>query len=240
MLSGSNHYNPMAGGTLFLVATPIGNLEDITLRAVRILKEVSLIAAEDTRRTKTLLARYEVRTPMASYQAYSEERKLEPLLARLQRGEDIALVTDGGTPGISDPGGVLVRAAIEQGIPVVPVPGPTAFVAALVASGLPCDRFTFAGFLPVKPGRRASKLAALAEEESTLIFYESPFRLEKSLRDLLAVLGDRRAAVARELTKMYEEIKRGKLSELLAWSEERKPKGEMVIVVEGRGVLRGD
>jgi 16S rRNA (cytidine1402-2'-O)-methyltransferase len=230
----------MAGGTLFLVATPIGNLEDITLRAVRILKEVSLIAAEDTRRTKTLLVRHEVRTPMASYQAYSEERKLEPLLARLQRGEDIALVTDGGTPGISDPGGVLIRAAIEHGIPVVPIPGPTAFVAALVASGLPCDRFTFAGFLPVKPGRRANKLAALAGEEATLIFYESPFRLEKSLRDLLAVLGDRRAAVARELTKMHEEIKRGKLSELMVWAGERKPKGEMVIVVEGRGVLRGD
>ena len=222
------------------MATPIGNLEDITLRAIRVLKEVSLIAAEDTRRTKTLLARYELRTPMVSYQAYSEERKLDPLLARLKRGEDIALVTDGGTPGISDPGGVLVRAAIDQGISVIPVPGPTAFVAALVASGLPCDKFLFAGFLPVKPGRRANKLLALAGEEATLIFYESPFRLEKTLQDLLNILGNRKGAVARELTKAFEEVKRGELSELIAWAKEKKPKGEMVILVEGKGDLRGN
>lgn len=230
----------MMQGILYLVATPIGNLEDMTCRAVRVLKDVSLIAAEDTRRTKTLLLRYDIHTPLVSYQAYSEQRKLEPLLARVKAGGDIALVTDGGTPGISDPGGVLVRAAIAEGITVVPIPGPTAFVAALVASGLPCDRFTFAGFLPVKPGRKANKLLTLAQEEGTLIFYESPFRLERTLRDLQAVLGDRRGAVARELTKVHEEIKRGKLSELMVWAAEKKPKGEMVILVEGKGDLRGD
>lgn len=230
----------MPEGMLCLVATPIGNLEDITLRAIRVLKEADLIAAEDTRRTKTLLARYEIKTPMVSYEAYSEERKLDPLVAKLKGGATIALVTDGGTPGVSDPGWPLIRAAIEQDIPVLPVPGPTAFLPALVASGLPCDSFLFAGFLPVKPGRKRSRLSSLSEEKHTLVFYESPFRLEKTLSEMLAAFGDRRAAVARELTKIYEEIKRGSLSELAAWAGERKPKGEIVIVVEGRGVFRGD
>lgn len=219
-------------GTLYLVSTPIGNLRDITLRALDVLRQVDLIAAEDTRRTRILLNRYGIRKPTLSFHDYNKQRRTPLLLQRLRDGEAVALVTDAGTPGISDPGFYLVRAAVQEGIAVTNVPGPTALVAALVISGLPTDRFVFEGFLPVKKGRR-KRLQALAEEPRTLIFYEGPGRVLRTLRDLRETLGERNAAVARELTKKFEEVVRGPLSQVIDTLAAKTPRGEYVIVVQG-------
>jgi 16S rRNA (cytidine1402-2'-O)-methyltransferase len=220
-------------GTLYLVATPIGNLEDMTFRAVRVLGETDLIAAEDTRRTRRLLQRYQISRPITSYHDHNKEARSPKLLERLLKGESVALVSDAGTPGISDPAFYLVRLAIEHEVPVVPVPGPTALISALVVSGLPPDRFAFEVFLPVKKGRRRRKLEALAGEGRTLLFFESPHRLARTLEDILEILGDRRVVVARELTKKFEEISRGTVSQLLARYQSEKARGEVVIVLDG-------
>ncbi|MEW8958564.1 MAG: 16S rRNA (cytidine(1402)-2'-O)-methyltransferase [Moorella sp. (in: firmicutes)] len=218
---------------LYLVATPIGNLEDITLRALKILGEVDLIAAEDTRRTRELLAHYNLHTPLTSYHRHNLRSKTPYLLKMLLEGKKLALVSDAGMPGISDPGEELVREAIDAGINVVPIPGPNAALAALVASGLPTSRFVFEGFLPRKGKERRERLIALAAEERTLIFYEAPHRLVNTLEDLLAALGDRRVAVGRELTKMFETIWRGMLSEAIAFFQANPPRGEITLVVAG-------
>jgi 16S rRNA (cytidine1402-2'-O)-methyltransferase len=224
---------PGTMGTLYLVATPIGNLEDITLRALRILREVPLIAAEDTRHTRKLLNHFEIATPAISYHQHSGPARAEAVLAALGVG-DVALVTDAGTPAISDPGAELVRAAIAAGYPVVPIPGPVAAIAALIASGLPTDRFTFAGFLPRKSAERRAALERLCPAAETLIFYEAPHRLLATLADLCAVLGDRPAALAREMTKLHEEWRRGPLSTLRAEAASgTAPRGEYCIVVAG-------
>lgn len=221
-------------GTLYVVGTPIGNLEDITHRAVRILGEVDLVAAEDTRTTKVLLDRYGIRKPMVSYHSHNERRRAAELVDRLEAGETVALVSDAGTPGISDPAFSVVREAINRGIQVVPVPGAAAFLQALVASGLPTDRFVFEGFLPHKKGRQ-TRIRALSQEHRTIVLYESPHRLVKTLSELLHELGDRDAAVARELTKKFEEIARGRLSELVREFSGRPVKGEIVLLVSGQG-----
>lgn len=221
-------------GTLYLVATPIGNLEDITFRAVRTLKEVQLIAAEDTRHTGLLLKRYGIATPLCSFYSYNQREKAPELIRRIQQGADVALVSDAGTPGISDPAVALVSQAVEAGIRVVPIPGPTALIAALVASGLDTSQFVFAGFLPVKSGRRARALEDLAGESRTVVIYESPHRIARTLEELARALGDRPAAVCRELTKIYEEFERGTLSQLAERYQSKNPKGEFVIVISGK------
>lgn len=221
-------------GTLYIVATPIGNLEDITLRAIRILKEVDLIACEDTRHTKKLLGHCGVETPTTSYFEHNKLTKGDWILGQLQEGQNIALVSDAGTPGISDPGFNLVRSAVERGITVVPIPGPSAVAVALSASGLPTDRFLFIGFLPQKQGKKRRLVESVREEAGTLIFYESPFRIRKSIALLLEVLGDRPAALAHELTKVHEGFIRGGLEELLASSDRLIEKGEWVILVQGK------
>ncbi|MDI6906981.1 MAG: 16S rRNA (cytidine(1402)-2'-O)-methyltransferase [Thermoanaerobacterales bacterium] len=221
----------MDPGTLYLCATPIGNLEDITLRALRVLREVDLIAAEDTRRTRKLLAHYDIPTPLVSYHAHNRESRGKELLARLRDGRSIALVSDAGTPGVSDPGAALVARAVAEGVPVVAIPGASAALTALVVSGLPTARFAFEGFLPRKG--RAKVLAELARETRTLVVFESPRRVVRTLEELLAVMGDRRVAVARELTKKFEEVFRGTLSEALAHFREREPRGEFTLVIEG-------
>jgi 16S rRNA (cytidine1402-2'-O)-methyltransferase len=224
---------PDAMGTLYLVATPIGNLEDITLRALRILREVPLIAAEDTRHTRKLLNHFEIATPAISYHQHSGPARTEAVLAALATG-DVALVTDAGTPAISDPGAELVHAAIAAGHPVIPIPGPAAAIAGLIASGLPTDRFTFVGFLPRKSSERRAELERLRPAPETLIFYEAPHRLLATLADLHAVLGDRPAALARELTKLHEEWRRGPLSTLRAGAASgAAPRGEYTVVVAG-------
>ncbi|MBI2998795.1 MAG: 16S rRNA (cytidine(1402)-2'-O)-methyltransferase [Deltaproteobacteria bacterium] len=220
-------------GTLYVVATPIGNLEDITLRALRVLKEVDLIAAEDTRHTRALLSRYDIHTRLTSYHEHNEPAKARDLAARLERGENVALVSDAGTPTISDPGYRLLQEALKTGISVVPVPGPSALTAVLCASGLPADRFVFEGFLPAKRGERSERLRSLAEETRTLVFYEAPHRIKETLRDLLEHFGDREAVVAREITKAHEEFLRGRLSELGAELEPREPRGEFTLLVRG-------
>jgi len=218
--------------TLYLVPTPIGNLKDMTFRAVEVLQSVSLILAEDTRTSGKLLKHYEIETPMQSYHAFNEHRNINQLVQRLQ-SEEMALITDAGTPGISDPGFLLVRACVEAGIKIESLPGATAFVPALVNSGLPCDRFVFEGFLPTKKGRM-KRLQQLVGEKRTMVFYESPFRLVKLLEQLAEVLGpDRLASVSRELTKVYEETQRGTLIELAAYFKKGKVKGEIVVVVKG-------
>jgi 16S rRNA (cytidine1402-2'-O)-methyltransferase len=217
---------------LYVVPTPIGNLEDITLRALRVLREVSLIAAEDTRTTRKLLSRYAITTPMTSYHEHNKLTKLDVVFEALEQG-DVALVSDAGTPGISDPGYELIGAVLERGIPVVPLPGPSAVITALVASGLPTDRFMFIGFLPRKDKALRDTLAALAAERGTLIAYESPNRLVETLRAVNDVLGDRSIAVARELTKIYEELWRGPVSQALAHYREHPPKGEITLVIGG-------
>ena len=220
-------------GRLRLCATPIGNLEDITLRALEALREADVVAAEDTRRTRRLLSRYDIHTPMVSYREDNREAAGRRLLGRLERGETVALVSDAGMPGISDPGHHLVVKCIELGIPVEALPGPSAAFCALVVSGLPTARFAFEGFLPRKPGPRRRALESLSSDGRTLVFYESPARLADALGDMLAVFGDRRAAVARELTKKFEEVSRGRLDELAGAFASREVKGEIVIVVEG-------
>ena len=219
-------------GTLYVVGTPIGNLEDVSLRALRVLSEVDLIAAEDTRRTRKLLTRYEINTPLTSYHEHNKLTKLDELLSTLQR-EDVALVSEAGMPGLSDPGYELIEAAIARGIPVVPVPGPSALITALVVSGLPTDSFLFLGFLPRRRKERRQLLASVARERRTLVAFEAPHRLLASLTDLKDVLGDRRIALARELTKVHEEVWRGSVGQALAHFEENPPRGEFTLVIEG-------
>ncbi|MBC7930182.1 MAG: 16S rRNA (cytidine(1402)-2'-O)-methyltransferase [Rubrivivax sp.] len=220
-------------GTLYLVATPIGNLEDITRRALRVLAESAVVACEDTRRTRSMLEHFGVRAKTVSYHEHNERERAEELAAMLDRGESVALVSDAGTPGISDPGFRLVRAAIERGAQVVPVPGPSAFVAALTASGLPTDESYFGGFLPPRAHARKARLAQVRALRATLVFYEAPHRIAHTLADALETLGEREAAVARELTKIHEEIVRGRLSELAArFSVEGSARGEMVLVID--------
>jgi 16S rRNA (cytidine1402-2'-O)-methyltransferase len=219
-------------GTLFIVATPIGNLEDITLRAVRLLREARLIAAEDTRHTRRLLGRYEITTPCVSYHEHNKLARLDTILAALAEG-DVALVSDAGTPAINDPGYELVVAAIAAGFPVTPVPGPSAPLAALVASGLPTAQWTYLGFLPSNRSERRAFLAAAAAWPTTLLCFETPHRLRDALEDIAATLGDRRICVARELTKLHEEFVRGTVAEASAHFAEHAPRGEFVLVIEG-------
>src|SRR5262245_56611588 len=227
-------------GALYLVATPIGNLEDITLRALRILRGVPLIAAEDTRHTRKLLAHFEIAIPTISYHEHSGPAGIERVLAALAIG-DVALVSDAGTPSVSDPGAGLVRAAIAAGYPVVPIPGPSAVVTALVASGLPTGEFTFLGFLPRKTAERRARLEAVRDAEATLVLYEAPHRLLATLEDLLATLGDRQAALARELTKLHEEWLRGPLSVLRArYASGATPRVEYMLVIAGTGPAASD
>jgi 16S rRNA (cytidine1402-2'-O)-methyltransferase len=218
---------------LYLVATPIGNLEDITLRALRVLKDVDLIACEDTRHTRRLLDHFGIRKPTISYHEHNEQARAVELVERLARGEKIALVTDAGTPGISDPAYRIVTAAIERGIDVLPIPGATALIAGLVASGLPTNTFMFVGFLPYKKQARRAKLEELKSERATLVLYEAPHRIGATLADAREVLGDRRAALARELTKLHEQFVRGTLSEVGAQIATQEPRGEMTLVIAG-------
>jgi len=222
---------PLAPGTLYLVATPIGNLEDITLRALRVLRECDVVAAEDTRRTGQLLKNFEISKPLLSYFQFNEARRSEEIIERLRRGEKVALVTDAGSPGISDPGGRVVKAAIAAGLRVEPVPGPCALVTALTASGLATDEFHFIGFLPHKSGQRRNQLEALKSFAGTLVFYESPYRVEKLLGELNNVFPERTVVLARELTKKFEEFLRGQPAELLATARQRSLKGEFVVLV---------
>jgi 16S rRNA (cytidine1402-2'-O)-methyltransferase len=219
-------------GCLYVISTPIGNLGDISRRAAMILEAVDLIAAEDTRTSRILLDALGLSRPMVSFHSYNEQRRTPELIKRMQAGESVGLITDAGTPGVSDPAYVLVRDAIEAGIRVIPVPGASALLAALVASGLPMDRFVFEGFLPLKKGRK-TRLERLALEEKTIVIYESPHRIVRTLRELEAALGDRRAAVARELTKKFEEVFRGTLAQAAGRFAEKEPRGEFVIVIEG-------
>ena len=219
---------------LYIIPTPIGNLEDITLRAIRLLKEVDLVLAEDTRTTKKLLRNYDIKTTLASFHMHNEHKVLTKVIERLKRGETFALVSDAGTPGISDPGFLLARECIKNNIKIECLPGATAFVPALVNSGLPSEKFIFEGFLPTKKGRQKC-LKQLSEEERTMIFYESPHRIVKTLSQFAQYFGeDRKISVSREISKMFEETKRGKAKEVLTYFEKIKPKGEFVIVVEGK------
>ena len=217
---------------LYIVATPIGNLEDITLRAVRTLKEVDYVAAEDTRHVQILLQKYEIQKPTISFHAWSDGRKLAQLLEILKEGKSIALVSDAGTPGISDPGYVLVKAAIDAGIRVVPIPGASAVITALCASGLPTHQFLYLGFLPMKKGRQ-TLLKTFTEEERTIVFYESPHRLMKTLAEFAQLFPGRRMVIARELTKIYEEFFRGTTEQALEYFQMKTPKGEFVIMLSG-------
>ncbi len=221
-------------GTLYLVPTPVGNLEDITFRALRILKEADLILAEDTRTSGILLKHFEIRNAMLSYHKFNEHQTVDRVVERLRAGETVAVISDAGTPGISDPGFLVAREAIRAGIEVVTLPGATAFVPALVSSGLPCDRFCFEGFLPQKKGRQ-TRLEALREETRTMIFYESPHRVVKALQQFIEVFGpERPVSVCREISKVHEESVRGTLQEALQHFQEHEPRGEFVIVVGGK------
>jgi 16S rRNA (cytidine1402-2'-O)-methyltransferase len=233
--SGSEkHENPsVEPGVLYVVSTPIGNLEDITLRALRVLKEVDLVAAEDTRHTGLLLEHYGIKKKLESYHDFNKEHKAPVLIQELKSGRSVAVTSDAGTPGISDPCYLLVKLAIQENIKVVPIPGASALLSALVVSGLPTDRFTFEGFLPAKSGKRRKRLEELCEEKRTLVFYESPHRLLKTLEDISEILGERKMVVARELTKKFEEIKRGTPKEIKEYFQKSKVKGELVLVIEG-------
>ncbi|OPY91324.1 MAG: Ribosomal RNA small subunit methyltransferase I [Syntrophus sp. PtaU1.Bin208] len=221
-------------GKLYVVATPIGNLEDITLRAIRVLKEVALVAAEDTRRTRKLFDAYSISTPLISLYEHNEFRKSQLLIDRLREGIDVAYVSDAGTPGISDPGFVLIRQALGNNIRVIPVPGVSACITALCISGIPMDSFVFMGFLPSKGSRRKDLLVSLKDESKTMIFYEAPHRLVVSLEDICSVLGNREMVIARELTKLHEEILRGRGQDLLAVLGEKRIKGEITLIVAGQ------
>ncbi|MBD3922828.1 16S rRNA (cytidine(1402)-2'-O)-methyltransferase [Paenibacillus sp. PR3] len=223
-----------SSGTLYLVATPIGNLEDMTFRAIRTLREVDIIAAEDTRQTRKLLTHFEISTRLVSYHEHNKRASGPELIRLLEEGSSIALVSDAGLPAISDPGADLVRDAAERGISVVPVPGANAALSALIISGLPTERFLFAGFPPRQRKALNEWLASIAYEQGTIMMYESPHRITKTLPAMLEVLGDRRIVMARELTKRHEEAARGTITECIAWLEEHPPLGEYVIVVEGR------
>ena len=218
---------------LYLVPTPIGNLEDITLRALRVLKEVDLILAEDTRTSSVLLKKYDIHTRMESHHKFNEHKTSSGVCEKILSGLNVALISDAGTPGISDPGFLLVRTCVQEGIEVQTLPGATAFVPALVSSGYPCDRFCFEGFLPQKKGRQ-TRLTELAQEQRTMIFYESPYRLVKTLEQFAEFFGaERECSVAREISKKFEEHKRGGLLEVAQWYKEHEPKGEIVIIVAG-------
>jgi 16S rRNA (cytidine1402-2'-O)-methyltransferase len=231
-----NSLPPLTPRTLYLVATPIGNLEDVTLRALRVLRECDMVAAEDTRRTGQLLKHFGIAKPLLSYFQFNEAKRSGEIIERLRRGEKIALVTDAGSPGISDPGERVVRAAIAAGFRVEAVPGACALVAALTASGLPTDEFHFIGFLPHKSGQRRNKLESLKSFDGTLVLYESPYRIEKLLVELSEVFPERQVVLARELTKKFEEYLRGKPAELLALAKKRSLKGEFVVLVEPQGI----
>lgn len=220
-------------GILYICGTPIGNLEDITLRALRILKKVKLIAAEDTRRTKKLLNHYQIDTKATSYHEYNKFKKAPYLVEILKNGQDIALVSDAGMPGISDPGYVLIDLALKSNIKIIPIPGASALITALVVSGLPIDKFVFEGFLPRKIKERKRYFRSIENEERTVIFYETPHRLKRALKDMLEVWGDRKIVIARELTKIFEEIIRGKLSQVLTEISTKEIKGEITLVVQG-------
>ncbi len=224
-----------SSGTLYLVSTPIGNLEDITLRALRILKEVDLIAAEDTRQTRRLLTHYDIQTPLTSYFEGNQRVKCGKLIERMKTGERIALVSDAGTPIISDPGYPLLRGCIAAAIPVIPIPGASAVITAASVSGLPLHNFIFEGFLSPKSGKRKRQLGVLVDEERTLIFFESPHRLCRFLEDVLEVMGERDIVVTRELTKRFEEIFRGRVGEALERFRETEPRGEFTVLIAGKG-----
>ena len=220
-------------GTLYLVSTPIGNLEDITLRAIRVLREASLIAAEDTRHTQRLLARYEISAPCLAYHEHNKLARLDDILTALANG-DVALVSDAGTPGMSDPGFELVNACIAAGFAVVPIPGPSAPIAALVASGLPTDQWIYVGFLPRRGAERRALFNSLADAASTIVCFEAPHRLLDALADMLAILGDRRIVIAREITKLHEEFRRERISQTIGHFQAHRPRGEFTLVIEGR------
>jgi 16S rRNA (cytidine1402-2'-O)-methyltransferase len=222
-----------APGTLYLVGTPIGNVEDLSPRAQRILGAVDLIAAEDTRHTRQLLHRFGLNRPLISYHDHNKDGRTPEVIARLREGASVAIVSDAGSPGISDPAFTLVRAAAAAEFPIVPIPGPSSAVCALEVSGLPTDRFAFEGFLPRRAGRRRARIEELRADPRTLIFFESPHRLIDAVNDLAEVLGDRSASISRELTKKFEETRRGTLRTLLAWLKEHPPRGEFVLVVAG-------
>lgn len=223
-------------GLLYVVATPIGNLEDITVRAARILQEVDVIAAEDTRHTRKLLTHLDIHTPLTSYHAHSGTARLERILRTLGEGKSVALVTDAGTPGIADPGQPLIAAAVENNIPVVPVPGPAAAAAAVSIAGFPGSMFCFLGFLPGRPSRRKRLLESVADLPLALVVYASPYRLVEDLKTCHECLGDREVVVARELTKVHEEVLRGTITEMVAHFAEYQPRGEFTLVVRGMGV----
>lgn len=225
-------------GTLYVVGTPIGNLEDITLRALRVLREVDVIACEDTRHTRTLLKRHGITTPLVSYHEHNERERAPQLVRRLVAGENIALVTDAGMPGISDPGFHVVTGALAAGVPVTPVPGPSAVTAALSVAGLPTDRFLFMGFLPRTRAARRRAFEEVATVPATLVLFEAPHRIRDTLADLVEVLGPRRVALMRELTKLHEEVLRGRADEIAARLEGVRPRGEITLVVEGAGPRR--
>jgi len=219
-------------GVLYVVSTPIGNLDDISLRAIRILKGVDLVAAEDTRKTRFLLDHLSIARPMMSYYSYNEQRRVPELIGKLREGKSIAVVSDAGTPGISDPAFLLIRQALEEQIRVIPIPGASALLAALVASGLPMDRFIFEGFLPAKKGR-SKRLEELRTEERTVVLYESPFRIERTVADILKHIGNRRISIVRELTKKFEEVIRGSAEDVLETIRKRPLRGEIVLVMAG-------
>jgi len=226
-------------GTLFIIATPIGNLEDITFRAVKILAQADLIAAEDTRHSRILLDKYNIKTQLISYHKFNIRSKTSYLIQLLQEGKNIALVSDSGTPGISDPGHEVIREAADQNIRIEMIPGPSAAISALVISGLPTDQFVFEGFLPKKPGKKRKLLAKLKNEERTIIIYESPFRLVKTLEEINSIMGkERQVAVCRELTKKFEEVIRGKAGEVVGKFKDIKVRGEIVIVISGQETQR--
>ena len=219
-------------GTLYIVGTPIGNLKDVTYRSLELLSDVDLIAAEDTRRTGILLKHYEIKTPLTSFNSYNQAKKSDRLIARLKEGHNLALVSDAGTPGVSDPLYHLVRAALAEYVSVVSLPGPSAVLAALTISGLPVNRFVFEGFLPRKKGRK-KLIEELVQEKRTIVLFESPHRIAKTLNELYQAMGDRKAVLARELTKIHEEVIRGTLEDLAVVAEEQKLKGEITLVISG-------
>ncbi len=222
-------------GTLYIIGTPIGNMEDLSYRATRLLKEVAIIAAEDTRHTKKLLMHYQIDTPLTSYHDFNKEEKSHVLISKLKEGQSIALVADAGTPTISDPGYYLIHQAGLLGIAISPIPGPTAAIAALSISGLPTDRFAFEGFLPRKKGARSKRLLALCSDTRTLIFYESPYRIMATLEEINAILGKRQIVLCREMTKKFEEIVRGDVADILQKWKGKKILGEITLIVEGKG-----
>ncbi len=226
-------------GILYIVATPIGNLEDITLRALRVLREVDVVAAEDTRHTQILLSRHDIHTPLTSYHEHNEKTKAQELVARLAQGQNIALVSDAGTPAISDPGFRLVVQAIRAGVRIIPIPGASALTAVLSASGLPTDRFVFEGFLPAKKSQRREKLQTLRDETRTLIFYEAPHRLKEALDDIHELMGNREAVLAREVSKIHEEFLRGPISELLRTLGGGDIRGEVTLIINGASGVPG-